>query len=173
MTRVRVAAALLALLAVTGCSDHVLNPISPQEARRQVIDASRQVVTDLDAEVANATFIYDSCNDYGKSPFRGHVSMGLWMPGADRSREVTSESVLSRLRERGWRTDPDFHSHAATFKRDGVDVQVWVIPPPLPNDPPVAHVTVDVLGECRDNFDHRSDGTATKSTDVKGELTSR
>lgn len=173
MTCVRVAAALLALLAVTGCSDLVANPISPQEARRQVIDVSRQVVTDLGAEVADATFIYDSCNDYGKSPFRGHVSMGLWMPGADRSREVTSESVLSRLRERGWRTDPDFHSHAATFKRDGVDVQVWVIPPPLPNDPPVAHVTVDVLGECRDNFDHRSDGTATKSTDVKGELTSR
>lgn len=172
MTRIRVSAALLALLAVTGCSDFVLNPISPQEARRQVIDVSRQVVTDLGAEVAEAKFGYDSCNDYGKAPFRGHVSMALWMPGADRSREVTPESVLSRLRERGWRTDPDFHSHAATFKRDGVDVQVWVIPAPLPNDPPVAHVLVDVLGECRDNFDHRSDGTATKSTDVKGELTS-
>lgn len=172
MTRIRVAAALLALLAVTGCSDVVLNPISPQQARRQVIDVSRQVVTDLGAEVADAKFGYDSCNDYGKSPFRGHVSMGLWMPGADRTREVTSESVLSRLRDRGWQTDLDFHSHAATFKRDGVDVQVWVIPPPLPNDPPVAHVLIDVLGECRDNFDHRSNGTASLSTDIKEEFTS-
>lgn len=169
---VRTAAALLALLALAGCTDIVLNPMSPQDARRQVMDVSRQVIADLGADVADASFGYDSCNDYGKAPFRGQTSLGLWMPGADRSREVSPESVIDRLRQHGWRTDPNFHSHAVTFKRDKTDVQVWVIPPPLPNEPPVAHVSVNVLGECRDTFDHRSDGTNSLSTDIKGELTS-
>jgi hypothetical protein len=96
----------------------------------------------------------------------------LWMPGADRTREVTPSIVLDRLRQHGWQTDPDFHSHAATFKRNGVDVSVWVIPPPKPNEPPIAHVIIDVLGECRDTFDHRSDQTNSLYADIRGELTS-
>lgn len=132
----------------------------------------RQEITDLGADVATAKFGYDSCNEYGKTPFRGHSQLALRMPGAVRSREVTPDSVLYRLRQRGWQVDPDFHSHASTFKRNGVDASVWVIPPPLPNESPKAHVIIDVLGECRDNFDHRTDGSNSLSTDIKGELTS-
>ncbi|MGH3639569.1 MAG: hypothetical protein ACRDUX_11130 [Mycobacterium sp.] len=164
--------ALVALLALVGCTDTVLNPISPQEARRQVIDVSRQVASDLGGDVADAKFGYQSCNDQGEAPFRGHSRLMLWMPGADRSREVTSDSVLDRLRQHGWQTDSDFHSHATTFKRNGVDVSVWVIPPPKPDKPPRAHVIIDVYGECRDTFDHRTDGTNSLSADIKGELTS-
>lgn len=169
---VRIAGTLAGLLCLAGCSGTVLNPISPEEARRQVIDVSRQVIADLGAEVADAKFGYDSCNDYGKPPFQGHSRLKLWMPGADRSREVSSDSVLDRLRQSGWQVDPDFHSHATTFKRDRLDVSVWVIPPPDPNRPPVAHVMIDVLGECRDNFDHRSNQTNSLSENIKGELAS-
>lgn len=82
-------AAAIALLSMTGCADTVSNPISPQDARRQVVDVSRQVVSDLGGEVAEATFGYKSCNDQGEAPFRGHGYLLLWMPGADRSREVS------------------------------------------------------------------------------------
>jgi hypothetical protein len=171
LIRIRNIAALAALLCFVGCSEIVLKPISPQEARRQVIDVSRLVVSDLGADVAEAKFGYDSCNDYGKPPFQGHSRLMLWMPGADRSRVVSPDSVLDRLRQHGWQIDPDFHSHAITFKRNGVDVSVWVIPPPDHSEPPGAHVMIDVLGECRDNFDHRSNDTNSLSEDIKGEIT--
>lgn len=129
---------------------------------------SRQVVSDLGGEVAEATFGYKSCNDQGEAPFRGHGYLLLWMPGADRSREVSPDSVMERLRQHGWQTNPDFKSHGTTFTRDGVDVNVWVIPPPKPDDPPIAHLSVDVLGECRDTFDHRTDHTDRLSEDVRG-----
>ena len=93
------------------------------------------------------------------------------MPGADRSRKVSPDAVLDRLRQHGWQTDPGFHSHSTTFKREGLDVSVRVIPPPKPNDPPSGHVIVDVLGECRDTFDHRSDHTDRLFADIRGELT--
>ena len=160
------------LLCLTGCSGTVTNPITPQEARQQVIGVSRQVVSDLGGEVAQATFGYKTCNDQGDPPFRGHGYLLMWIPGADRSREVSSDTVLDRLRQHGWQTDPDFHSHGITFKRNGVDVNVWVIPPPKPNEPPVGHVMIDVLGECRDTFDHRTDQTNSLFADIKGELTS-
>jgi hypothetical protein len=73
---------------LVACSEIVLNPMSPQEARRQVIDVSRQVASDLGGEVVEAEFGYDSCNDQGEAPFRGHNRLLLWMPGADRTREV-------------------------------------------------------------------------------------
>ncbi|WP_149482879.1 hypothetical protein [Mycolicibacterium sp. P1-18] len=141
--------------------------ISPQDARRQVVDASRQVVADLGAEVATAKFGYDSCNDRGDAPFRGHGNLLLWMPGADRTREVPADTVLDLLRQRGWQTDPHFTSHGTTFQRGGVDVSVWVIPPPKPDSPPVGHVIVDVFGECRDAFDHRTDHTDRLSEDIR------
>lgn len=162
----------MALLSLVGCTETVSNPISPQDGRRQVIDVSRQVTSDLGGEVVDAKFGYASCNDQGEAPFRAHSYLLLWMPGADRTREVSPDSVLERLRQHGWQTDPDFKSHGTTFKRDGQDVSVWVIPPPKPHDPPIAHVSVDVYGECRDTFDHRSDRTDRLSTDIRGELTS-
>lgn len=167
----RILAALLVPLSLAGCTETVANPISPEDARRQVVDVSRQVIADLGAEIAEAKFGYSSCNDYGTPPFRANSRLKLWMPGADRTREVSPESVLGRLRQRGWQTDPDFHSHAPTFKRDDVDVSVTVIPPPQPGQPPTAHVMIEVLGECRDTFDHRDDKTDRLSTDITGELT--
>jgi hypothetical protein len=163
---------LVALFALAGCTDVVANPISPQEGRSQVIDVSRQVVSDLGGEVVSAKFGYDSCNDQGDPPFKAHSRLLLWMPGADRSREVSPDTVVDRLQQKGWQTDPDFHSHGTTFKRNGVDVDVWVIPPPKPNDPPIAHVIVDALGECRDTFDHRTDKTDRLSTDIREEVAS-
>jgi hypothetical protein len=162
----------VALFALAGCTDVVANPISPQEGRSQVIDVSRQVVSDLGGEVVSAKFGYDSCNDQGDPPFKAHSRLLLWMPGADRSREVSPDTVVDRLQQKGWQTDPDFHSHGTTFKRNGVDVDVWVIPPPKPNDPPIAHVIVDALGECRDTFDHRTDKTDRLSTDIREEVAS-
>jgi hypothetical protein len=159
------------LLCLTGCAGTVTNPITPQEARQQVIDVSRQVVSDLGGEVAEATFGYKTCTDQGDPPFRGHGYLLMWMPGADRSREVSPDTVTDRMRQHGWQTDPDFKSHGITFKRNGVDVNVWVIPPPKPNEPPVGHVMIDVLGECRDTFDHRTDQTNSLYADVKGDVT--
>lgn len=168
--RIRYAALLAALLTLVGCSDVVVNPLSPEETRRQVVDVSRQLVSDLGGEVTDAQFGYDSCGVNGTPPFQGHASFGLWMPGADRTREVTAESVVTRLRQRGWDVDPNFHTHAMAFKRDGLKVKVWVIPPLRPDESRTSHLSVDVYSECRDTFDHRTDRTAFTATDIKAEL---
>lgn len=168
----RTAGALAVLLTMVGCSG-VLNPISPEEAHRRVVEVVRQIVNDLGNEVAEAKFGYEPCGMNGKPPFKGHAHIGLWMPGADRAREVSSESVTHRLQQHGWETNPDYHTHAQAFTRNGQDITVWVIPPPKPGKSPNSHVMIDVYGPCRDTFDHRSDGTAFSSTDIRDELASR
>ena len=168
---VRYVTTLLALLIVTGCTDVVLDPLSPDEVRRQVTDVSRQIVSDLGGEIVEAKLLYDSCGINGKPPFKGHGKLYLWMPGADRTREVTAESVTQRLHQHGWATNPDFHSHALAFERDGHDVTVQVIPQPKSGKKPFAHVLVDVYGECRDTFDHRTDGSAFSSIDISSDVT--
>lgn len=168
---IRFAALWTVLLTLVGCSSPVWNSVSPEETRRQAIDVSRQMVSDLGGEVTKAQFGYDSCGFNGKPPFQGHAHLALWMPGADRSREVTAESVVERLRQHGWDVDPNYHTHAMAFKRDGLKVKVWVIPPPKPAEPPIAHVAIDVYTECQDTFDHRTDRSAFTAEDIKGELT--
>lgn len=134
---------------------------------------SRQIVSDLGAgraDLTEAQFSYRSCGFNGKPPFQGTAHIALWMPGADRSHPVTAESVVARLRQHGWDIDPDFHTHAMAFKRDGLNVKVYVIPPLNSDQHPVGHVMIDVLTECKDTFDHRTDRTAYTSTDITGEL---
>ena len=57
-------------LALSGCGDTVSNPVSPPAARSQVVDAARDIVTALHAQVTEATFSYESCNDQGQAPQR-------------------------------------------------------------------------------------------------------
>ena len=152
-----VAAAVSIGFTLGGCADVVRHPISPQQARTQVVDASRDIVKALHGEVAEAQFHYESCNDQGAQPFRGVVELSFWMPGVPRNEPADPQTVIKALIAEGWSTAADLISHSPTLRKNGINVILMVAPHPPVGIEPVEHVGVKVDGQCRDTFDHRSD----------------
>jgi hypothetical protein len=162
------AAAAVVGLVLGGCAE-VRDPISPEEARAEVIDAARDVRSSLDADVAEAKFRYESCNDQGEPPFRGVVDMGLWLPGVPHDEPVDPQRVIQSLTEHGWSSDSDFISHSPTLRKGAINIIVTVAHRPTAGKKIGAHVSVDVDGQCRDTFDHRTDHSIL-SVDVQKEI---
>ncbi|ETB18324.1 hypothetical protein MAA44156_02751 [Mycobacterium avium subsp. avium] len=165
--RIAVAASVVSLL-LSGCSE-VRNPIAPPQARAQVIAAARDIVQALHAEVTEANFSYESCNDQGEAPFRGVVNLSFWMPGVPHNQAVDPQAVIKGLVADGWSTDSDFVSHGATLKKNGVIVILTIAPQAGPSTVYHRHVGADINGECRDTTDHRTDGS-TSPVDVSKEI---
>jgi hypothetical protein len=160
------ASTIIALpLTLAGCGDIVLDPISPQQARAEVVDAARDIVTTLHADVVWARFSYESCNDQGEPPFRGEAKVSFWMPGISHDQPVNPQTVIKALVADGWSTDSDFISHAPTLRKDKVNIILTVAPRPAGN----GHAWVDVDGQCRDTFDHRKDDSIL-GVNIKNEL---
>lgn len=156
---VRVAVAAVGIgLVLGGCADVVRHPISPQQARGQVVDAARDIVNTLHADVTEATFGYESCNDQGEPPFRGVVKVMFWMPGMSHNEAVDPQTVVKALVANGWSADSDFRSHALTLRKGAVNIILTVVPAQMPAGVERSnHAWVELDGECRDTFDHRTD----------------
>ncbi|MEV0671242.1 hypothetical protein [Mycobacterium sp. NPDC050441] len=161
---------LAAVMVGCGNGDVVTDPMTPQQARAQVMDVGKGLVQDLrlQGNLVRTRFTYESCTDNNKGPFRGKVLVVFWMPGADRSAPVDPTTVISALQQHGWQGDPDFHSHAKTLTKNNVDAEVNVVDA---DPPPVGHVVVTLYGQCRDSYDHSKDPF--DRGDVTAELESR
>ncbi len=164
-----VATAAMVGTVVGGCAE-VPDPITPQAARAEVMDAARDILATLHAEVTEARFRYESCNDQGEAPFRGMVQMAFWLPGARHDQPVPPQQVIRPLVADGWSTDSDLTSHSPTLRKDEVDVILTVVPQPLAGAPLTSHAGAEIAGQCRDTFDHRTDDSIL-SVDVEKELT--
>ena len=156
------AAIVAASLVLSGCggSEVVRDPITAQQARSEVIDAARDIATILHADmadIAEAKFSYESCNDQGDPPFRGKVDLLLWMPGVPHNQPADTKAVIGTLTAHGWSTDSDFVSHSPTLRKDMINTIVTVAHPRHPGDTLGAHFLAQVYGECRDTADHRVD----------------
>ncbi|WP_081289340.1 hypothetical protein [Mycolicibacterium fortuitum] len=152
-------AALLLVGVLVGCGGGiaVTEPMTPQQARAQVIDAGKELVRDLGlrGNLVRTTFTYESCTDDNKGPFRGKLVMIFWMPGATRSAPVDPATLIAALQQHGWQGDPDSHSHSsATLTKNDVDAYVHVVEA---YPPPVGHASIDLYGQCRDTYDHSKD----------------
>jgi hypothetical protein len=156
-------------LTLSGCRETVSHPMPPLQARTQVVDAARDVVSALRADVGEATFSYESCNDQGEAPFRGVVDLSLWMPGVPHNQPVDPQTVIKGLVADGWSTDSEFVSHGPTLKKNSVNLILTIAPQPPPTVTLARHVGVKVDGECRDTTDHRTDGS-TAPVDISKEI---
>lgn len=156
-------------LALSGCGEDVSHPMPPTQARAQVVAAARDIVNALHAQVTEATFSYESCNDQGEAPFRGVVDLSFWMPGVPHNQSVEPQAVIKGLVADGWSTDSDFKSHGPTLKKNGVNIILTIAPIPPPSIDLVRHVGADINGECRDMSDHRTDGS-TAPVDISKEI---
>jgi hypothetical protein len=153
------AVAITASLALSACGggEPVKDPITSEQARAEAVDAARDITTILHAEIAEATFSYESCNDQGDPPFRGTVSLRLWMPGIAHNQAADSKTVIQSLTAHGWSANPDAVSHSPVLRKNNIDTTITVTHPPPPGETLGAHVVAQVDGECRDTFDHRTD----------------
>lgn len=166
-------AAVAASIGVTlsGCAE-VRHPISPQQARAQVIDASRDIVNAVHGQVTEATFSYESCNDQGEPPFRGAAKVSFWVAGVPHDQPADPQAVIKALVADGWSTDSDFKSHSPTLRKNNVNIIVTVPPRPPAGVQLKGHAWVDVDGECRDTTDHRKDGSLVP-VDIANEIQPR
>lgn len=156
----RIATAAISIgLALGGCAETVSHPISPQQARAQVVDAARDIVKAVHGQVTEATFSYESCNDQGDPPFRGVAKVSFWVPGVPHDEPADPQAVIKALVADGWSTDSDFKSHSPTLRKGGVNIILTVPPRPPAGIQLKGHAWVKVDGECRDTSDHRTDGS--------------
>jgi hypothetical protein len=153
-------------------SDFASDPITAQQARAGVVNAARDIATILHADIAEAKFSYESCNDQGDPPFRGKASLLLWMPGIPHDQVVDPAKVIHALTAHGWSTDSDFVSHSPTLRENDINTIVTITHPPSPGKTLGAHVIADVDGPCRDTVDNRTDRSILP-VDVHGELQPR
>lgn len=140
-----------------GGGEAVIDPMTPQQARAQVMDVGKGLVRDLGLQghLARTTFTYESCTDNNKGPFKGKLVLVFWVPGADRSSPADPEAVIAALQQHGWQGNPDFHSHSTTtLKKNDVDADINVVDA---DPPPVGHVVIELYGQCRDTYDHSKD----------------
>jgi hypothetical protein len=152
-------ATVTAVAMVSGCSivnefkDGVANPMTPEEAKAQLIAAARDVVKTLQLKDVGATFRYEACSDEGKPPYRGLIQMDYAHSPTYEGSQAEVRAFVDTLRRDGWSTDSGFASHAASLARDST---VALLRPYAPN----GSGGIEIRGECRDVTDHRGDQDA-------------
>jgi hypothetical protein len=150
-----IAAAVATVL--TGCgkmdsiADGVLNPMTPEQSKAQVVDAAKDVGRAVQQPAIRAFFSRSSCNDQGESPFRGQVNIFYQAPADPAAARAAFDQIKAQLQAAGWTSDDDFKSHGTTLKKNTVEAVLY------PADASVADVLVILYGECRDT-------TTTKTT---------
>ncbi|MUL61615.1 hypothetical protein FZI85_29085 [Mycobacterium sp. CBMA293] len=136
---------------VNSLANGVTNPMTPEQARRQVVDAATDVSHLIAKPFESAKFWRSSCSDGDQGPFRGVVNIAYQPPADPHAAAAAFDDMTQRLRQGGWAADSDFKSHSTALKKGGVNAVL------SPANASVAVVVVEILGECRDT-------TTTKAT---------
>jgi hypothetical protein len=147
-------AAVTAVAILSGCAmvnkvkDGVSDPMTPEEAKAQVMAAARDVVKALQLKDVGATFRYEACNDEGKPPYRGLVQIDYAHAPTYEASQAEVQAFAEQLRRDGWSSDSGFASHATSMAKNDV---VTLLRPYAPN----GSGGIEIRGECRDITDHR------------------
>jgi hypothetical protein len=157
----RAATLVAAATLLAGCdtlnslANGVTNPMTPEQSRRQVVDAATDVSHLIAKPIESAYFWHESCSDGDQGPFRGAARISYQPPADPDAAAAAFDDMTQRLRNGGWAADSDFKSHATTLKKGGVDASL------SPGHAGVPLASVMLYGECRDT-------TTTKAT--KGDI---
>lgn len=143
--------------------DHPADPIGDDQARTQVIDAARQIVTAARLDTSSAGYSLMSCKDRFDPPYQGAVYLTFALPDGARSFSYFP-AIVRALVARGWTEGLPANDHAlgTTLSRDAATAVIY-----RQNEDPGLGV-VRVYGQCRNMNDHTRD--ATVWTDVTDEF---
>jgi hypothetical protein len=145
-----VGAAVLTVTIASGCgtlnpsSDHVSNPLTPEQSKAQVVDAAREIVDAVGVHVVNASFTRSSCNDDGVAPFQGIVNVSYPLASSLDESGAEIAKMAQKLESLGWTGDPNLHTHATALKKNSVVVHF------APQSVDSVNRAIAVSGECRD-----------------------
>lgn len=120
------------------------DPLTPEQARAQVVAAARDVVAVLGIPAIQAWVGLESCNDQGEAPFRGAAAVHYPLAATTQAAQQDADVLLAQLRAVGWAANPNFHSNAASAEKDGVTV---IFEAQGAGD---TVRVVTLLGQCRD-----------------------
>jgi hypothetical protein len=119
--------------------------MTPEQSRAQVIDAAREALRILGIKSVDPVFYRESCNDQQEAPFRGVVHLDYdHAPTLDGSR-AEIQRMLATLKQHGWSSGGDFHTHSPSVTRNGVTA---VFNTYIPNGRVLGGTYF--YGECRD-----------------------
>jgi hypothetical protein len=139
------AIALQSCSTVRNYSEGVPNPMTPEQSKAQVVNAAREIVATLGLKGVSAHFTRESCNDQAVAPFRGIVGLDYDHAPTLQASQAEIQQMIAVLKQHGWGTSGDFHSHAASVSKQGVTA-VFDPYSPVQN----AGGSISVYGECRD-----------------------
>jgi hypothetical protein len=149
---VSVAVAVIAAAVVTGCGvfmnevSQVRNPLSPEQAKAQVIEAARDLKAVLGIAITDASVFLESCNDQGEAPFRSRGAVGYPLARSREEALAQTAGFLRALEGAGWTILPADYKGMPPYvaEKDGVRVIFEA-----QGSGNLGRV-ITLLGECRD-----------------------
>lgn len=145
--------------------EHPTQPLTDDQARAQVVDPAKRIVTAAQLREVTGGYILMSCRDAHDPPYQGAVYLTFELPGAgDSDALVYLRRIGEVLIADGWSqgAPPNEHLFGHTLTKDGVTVIFYR------NSERGNVGTMQLYGECRNTSDHTGD--ATGWTDVTGQL---
>lgn len=138
-------------------------PMTDDQSRRQVMDATRAIVAAGSIENPDATYLLGSCSTEDQPPYQGTVYLTFDVPGVVETTALFRR-IARTMTARGWRVGepPGRHPGGWTLA-DGRVTAIYYRDPDLEG-----RGVLQVYGECRNLIDHRLDGAS--FVDVSDEL---
>ena len=128
-------------------------PLTDEQAMAQVVDAAREIVRVAGLMDVTGGFMFESCNDQGRPPYRGHVEMSFAIvAGVDPA--AYFRQIAAALAQHGWNEGPPpgkFPFGEAVHTHEVMAVVCHA-------SGNTARGSVQVSGECRNMTDHRHTG---------------
>lgn len=124
----------------------VRDPLTPEQAKSQVIAAARDLKSVLGIPVTEAWAFLSSCNDQGEPPFRGQGAVHY--PLAESRDDALAETAgfMRKLQGAGWTVLPPEYQggQSVSAEKDGVTVRFEA------QGASSKGRVITVLGQCRD-----------------------
>ena len=139
----------------------VATPLTDEQARDQVVDSARQIVSVARLGETTGGYIFLSCTNEQDPPYQAAVYLTFPLAGGKSVQQIGE--ITEAMVEHGWKEAPSMGEHfGGKLTKDGVTATFHR----NLNDASLGHMRI--YGECRNMADHRNDNPAW--TDIGDQL---
>ncbi|MGH3675198.1 MAG: hypothetical protein ACRDU5_05570 [Mycobacterium sp.] len=135
--------------------------LTDEQARDQVVDSARQIVTVAQLREATGGYTFLSCTNEHDPPYQAAVYLNFRLSGTNWVKQI--REIAAAMLALGWQEAPTMGEHfGRKLTKDGVTATVHR------NLDDAAFGAMRIYGECRNVGDHRNDNPAW--TDIGDQL---
>ncbi len=136
-------------------------PLTDEEAKSQVVDSARQIVTVAQLRGVSGGYTFLSCRNEHDQPYQGAVYLNFALSDTNAVKRIAE--IAAAMVAHGWREAPSLGEHfGGKLTKDGVTSTFEQ------NPDDAGFGTMRIYGECRNMADHRNDNPAW--TDITDQL---